>query len=94
MSAQTISDQMMINLNYRDIEDFKEKVGITKKYTGTLTKLVDVEFPDEVRNFGGPPIHEDVGLGFDVEDEITVDSENYTDSEDSENDDISDGDED
>ena len=92
MSPQTISDLMMINLNHRDIEDYKEKVGITSKYTGTITKLVDVEFPDEMENIGEPPVHEDVGLGYDVEDEIGVDSDNYSESDDS--DECSDGDDD
>ena len=84
MSPHTISNQMMINLNYEEVQKYKEKVGIKKRYTGKLKKLVDVEFPDEMEPIGNPPLNEDIGL--EVGDELMVDSDTYTDSEDAESD--------
>ena len=82
MSPQTISDQMIINLNYKDVEEYKEKVGIKKRYTGQLKRLVDVEFPDEMEDIGSPPVNDDVGVGLEVGDELLEeDSDIYTDSE-------------
>ena len=79
INAQTISDQMMINLNYSDVEDFKETVGITNKYSGELLRLVDIEFPDEMEAETNPPVHDDVDTA--LEFGLEVDSDNY-DSED------------
>ena len=82
MSPQTISDQMMINLNYKDVEEYKEKVGIKKRYTGQLKRLVNVEFPDEMEDIGNPPVNNEVGVGLQVGDELLEeDSDTYTDSE-------------
>ena len=82
MSPQTLSDQMIINLNYKDVEEYKEKVGIKKRYTGQLKRLVDVEFPDEMEDIGNPPVNDDVGVGLEVGDELLEeDSDTYTDSE-------------
>lgn len=83
MNPQTISDQMMINLNYSDVQEFKEKVGIKKRYTGELKRLVDVEFPDEMEPIGNPPVNENVDVSLQVVDELLEeDFETYTDSED------------
>ncbi len=83
MNPQTISDQMMINLNYKDVQEFKEKVGIKKRYTGELKRLVDLEFPDEMETIGNPPVNENVNVGLHVVDELLEeDFETYTDSED------------
>ena len=83
MNPQTISDQMMINLNYKDVQEFKEKVGIKKRYTGELKRLVDLEFPDEMETIGNPPVNENVDVGLHVVDELLEeDFETYTDSED------------
>ena len=79
INAQTISDQMMINLNYSDVEDFKETVGITNKYSGELLRLVDIEFPDKMEAETNPPIHDDVDTA--LEFGLEVDSDDY-DSED------------
>ena len=59
MSAQTLSDQMMLNLNYETVQEYKENVNITKKFTGELRKLVDIEFPDEM-DAPEPPIFREV----------------------------------
>ena len=48
MSPQTLSDQMMLNLNYETVQEYNENVNITKKFTGELRKLVDIEFPDKM----------------------------------------------
>ena len=82
MSPRTISNQMMINLNYSDVENYKESVGIKKQYTGPLRQLAEVEFPDELRGFETePPIDHNVDVGFDVEDEFTIDSEDEIESD-------------
>ena len=39
---------MMLNLNYETVQEYNENVNITKKFTGELRKLVDLEFPDEM----------------------------------------------
>lgn len=82
MSPRTISNQMMINLNYNDIQNYKERKGITKQYTGQLKQLVDVTFPDEmpIGVETEPPIDHAVGVGFHVDDEIMTDSEAESDS--------------
>ena len=73
----------MINLNYKDVQEFKEKVGIKKRYTGELKRLVDLEFPDEMETIGNPPVNENVDVGLHVVDELLEeDFETYTDSED------------
>ena len=93
MSPRTISNQMMINLNYTDVENYKEKVGIKKQYTGPLRQLAEVEFPDELPRFQrDPPINHNVDVGFDVEDEFefTIDSESEDESESDEETDTSD----
>ena len=59
MSPQTLSDQMMLNLNYETVQECKENVNITKKFTGELRKLVDIEFPDEM-DAPEPPIFREV----------------------------------
>ena len=59
MSAQTLSDQMMLNLNYETVQEYKKNVNITKKFTGELRKLVDIEFPDEM-DAPEPPIFREV----------------------------------
>ena len=82
MSPRTISNQMMINLNYTDVEKYKETVGIKKQYTGPLRQLAEVEFPDELRFVERePPINYNVDVGFDVEDEFTIDSDSEVESE-------------
>ena len=95
MSPRTISNQMMINLNYKDVEKYKETVGIKKHYTGPLRQLAEVEFPDELRSFETePPINHNVDVGFDVEDEFTIDIDSEDESEsDEEETDTSDSDE-
>ena len=95
MSPRTISNQMMINLNYTDVENYKEIVGIKKQYTGPLRQLAEVEFPDELRRFETePPINHNVDVGFEVEDEFTIDSEDESESDEEEETDTSDGDSD
>ena len=84
MSPRTISNQMMINLNYTDVEKYKETVGIKKQYTGPLRQLAEVEFPDELRFVERePPINYNVNVdvGFDMEDEFTIDSDSEVESE-------------
>lgn len=82
MSPRTISNQIMINLNYTDVQRYKESVGIKKKYTGSLKQLAEVEFPEESRMIElEPPIDHYADVGFDVEDEIAIDSEVETESE-------------
>lgn len=78
----------MINLNYKDVQEYKEKVGIKKKYTGQLKRLVNVEFPDEMEDIGNPPVNDDVGVGLEVGDELLEeDLDTYTDSEDEDSED-------
>ena len=81
MKPRTISNQMMINLNYQDIQNYKEKVGIKKQYKGPLRQLVDVQFPDELVVETEPPIHHDVDVGIDVEDEIYLDLDDESESD-------------
>ena len=78
MSPRTITNLMMININHAKIEKYKKTTGISKKYTGDIKKLVDVEFPDELDVPTEPPTYNDpldVGIGFDVSDELFTDSE-------------------
>ena len=94
MSPQTLSDQMMLNLNYEAVQDYREKVDITKKFTGELRKLVDIEFPAEM-DAPQPPIFREVEDEF-YEPAISQDSDNYeeSDSEDEVDSDEGDSDED
>ena len=71
---------MMINLNYQDVEDYKETVGLTTKYTGELRRLVDIEFPYEMEADTNPPVHEDVDIDPEVGLEVDSDDE-YPDSD-------------
>ena len=48
MSPQTLPDQMILNLNYETVQEYKENVNITKRFTGDLGKLVDIKFPDKM----------------------------------------------
>ena len=57
INPQTISDQMMINLIYEDVQDYKVTVGITTKYTRELWRLVDIKFPYEMEGDTNPPVH-------------------------------------
>ena len=79
MSPQTLSDQMMLNLNYEAVQDYREKVDITKKFTGELRKLVDIEFPAEM-DAPQPPIFREVEDEF-YEPAISQDSDNYEESD-------------
>ena len=81
MKPRTISNQMMINLNHRDIQNYKEKVGIKKHYKGPLKQLVEVTFPDELNVETEPPVHYDVDVGLDIEDEIAIDTESDSESD-------------
>ena len=81
MKPRTISNQMMINLNHADVQRYKESVGIKKHYTGPLKQLAELEFPDEMRIELEPPINHNADVGFDVEDEIALDSEVESESE-------------
>lgn len=80
MAPRTITNLMMINLNADKIEEFKRITGITQKYTGDIKKLVDIRFPDELDVQTEPPVYNnedlDVGIGYDVEDELFSDSDN------------------
>ena len=62
---------MIINLNYSDIQDYKETVGIT--YSGELRRLVEIEFPDEMEAETHPTIDEDVDTA--LEDGLEADSD-------------------
>ena len=76
MSPRTITNLMMINLNREKIEKYKKTTGITKRYTGDIKKLVEIEFPDELDVETAPPTYNgsvDVGIGFDVNDEVCSD---------------------
>ena len=79
MSPRTITNLMMINLNLERIEKYKSVNGISKKYTGDIKKLVDIRFPDELDVQTEPPAYRyedlDIGIGFNVADEIYSDSE-------------------
>jgi len=44
LSAQKISDLMIINLNYDAVESYKSKYGLTKSYGGQLLRLVTSTF--------------------------------------------------
>ena len=86
IKPRTISDQMMINLNYEDVQDYKETTGITVNYTGELRRLVDIEFPDEMDADVSPPtcMDADQGLveGLEVDSEDSdIESENSSDEE-------------
>ena len=77
---------MMINLNYEDVQDYKETTGITVNYTGELRRLVDIEFPDEMDADVSPPtcMDADQGLveGLEVDSEDSdIESENSSDEE-------------
>ena len=90
LSAQKISDLMIINLNYDQIESYKEKFGIKETYDGDLVSLADIEFPTELNEEEEqqPPVF-DVGDMF-VDDEVLNDSyemrEDSTDDEEEEED--------
>ena len=94
MSPQTLLDQMMLNLNYEAVQEYRDKVDITKKFTGELRKLVDIEFPAEM-DAPQPPIFREVEDEF-YEPAISQDSDNYeeSDSEDEVDSDEGDSDED
>ena len=62
---------MIINLNHRNVAEYKETHKITSTYQGDLKRLVDVEFPDEMEAEEEPPVF-DVGL--EVDDEVLDDS--------------------
>ena len=81
MGPRTITNQMMINLNYQDIKDYKEK-----RYDGPIKKLVDVEFPDHLDVATEPPVDEDVNVAFDINDEIYPDYSNSSDESEEESD--------
>lgn len=70
---------MIINLNNADVQDYKATVGITKKFTGELRRLVDVEFPYEMEGDTNPPVHDDVDIN--LEDGLEVDSDDDSGSE-------------
>ena len=38
---------MIINLNHEQVEQYREKYGISETYDGDLLRLVNVQFPDE-----------------------------------------------
>ena len=71
INALIISDQMIINLNYSDVQDYKETVGMT--YSGELRRLVEIEFPDEMEAETHPTIDEDVDTA--LEDGLEADSD-------------------
>ena len=78
MFPHTLLDQMMLNLNYETVQDYKENVNITKKFTGELRKLVDIEFPDEM-DAPQPPIFREVEDEF-YEPRINQDSDSSEES--------------
>ena len=45
LTAQKISDLMIINLNHDAVESYKSKYGLIKSYDGQLLWLVDIDFP-------------------------------------------------
>ena len=79
MAPRTITNLMMLNLNLDKIEKYKKSTGITEKYDGDIKKLVDIRFPDELDVQTEPPVYNnedlDVGIGYDVNDELFSDSE-------------------
>ena len=79
MFPHTLLDQIMLNLNYETVQKYKENVNITKKFTGGLRKLVDIEFPDEI-DAPHPPIFREVEDEF-YEPGISQDSDNSEESE-------------
>ena len=40
---------MILNVNEEDVENYRERYGIKKLYTGQVKKLVDVEFCGDLR---------------------------------------------
>ena len=70
ISAQRISDLMMLNLNCDEVEDYKKKYKITEKYEGQLMKLVDINFPDEMEVEEEPPMF---AIGYNLDDEVVED---------------------
>ena len=95
LSAQKISDLLMINLNYDKIEAYKENFGIKETYEGDLLRLADIEFPTELdeEEEQQPPVF-DVGDMF-VDDEVLNDSydmrDDSTDDEEEEEEDEEEG---
>ena len=92
MTPRTITNLMMINLNRKKIEKYKKTTGITKRYTGDVKKLVEINFPDELDVETEPPTYNDssdIGIGFDVSDELCSD-DSEPDSSESERDSDSD----
>ena len=79
MFPHTLLDQMMLNLNYETVQEYNENVNITKKFTGELRKLVDIEFPDEM-DAPQPPIFREVGDEF-YEPGISQDSDSSEESD-------------
>ena len=79
MAPRTITNLMMLNLNLDKIEKYKRTTGITEKYNGDIKKLVDIRFPDELDVQTEPPVYNnedlDVGIGYDVNDELFPDSD-------------------
>ena len=69
MSPQTLSA----------LQEYREKVDITKKFTGELRKLVDIEFPAEM-DAPQPPIFQEIEDEF-YEPAIRQDSDNYEESD-------------
>ena len=76
MGPKRASDLAIINLNHDIVREYKKQFGITKEYSGTLLRLVDVEFPDELEFEGEaePPTFDHEPY-FGIEDEIYEDSE-------------------
>ena len=70
ISAQRISDLMMLNLNCDVVEDYKKKYKITEKYEGQLMKLVDINFPDKMKVEEEPPMF---AIGYNLDDEVVED---------------------
>ena len=70
ISAQRISDLMMLNLNCEEVEDYKKKYKITEKYEGQLMKLVDINFPDKMEVEEEPPMF---AIGYNLDDEVVED---------------------
>ena len=70
ISAQRISDLMMLNLNYDVVEDYKKKYKITEKYEGQLMKLVDINFPDKMEVEEEPPMF---AIGYNLDNKVVED---------------------
>jgi len=84
MAPRTITNLMMININREKIEKYKKTTGITKRYTGDIKKLVQIDFPDELDVETEPPTYNDpvdVDIGFDVSDEMCSDDSELDSSE-------------